>query len=198
MKKESKNDYDIHHIIRERWSPRAFAKTPVEKQKLQSLFEAARWAASAFNEQPWRFFVGQNGDETYQKILETLVPWNQQWAGKAPVLVLNMAKKTHAHNQKPNLTFAYDLGQAVAFMNLEAVNQGLISHQMSGFSADKAAGLFAIPEDYQAISVTAFGYYGDPDTLPEDMAKSEQEERTRKALNKLVFSTTFEQPSDLF
>lgn len=198
MKKESKTDYDIHHIIRERWSPRAFAKTPVEKKKLQSLFEAARWAASAFNEQPWRFFVGQNGDETYQKILETLVPWNQQWAGKAPVLVLNMAKKTHTHNQKPNLTFAYDLGQAVALMNLEAVNQGLISHQMSGFSADKAADLFSIPEDYQAISVTAFGYYGDPDTLPEDMAESEMKERVRKTLNEMVFSTTFEKTSNLF
>ncbi len=196
MNKESKANHSIHPIIDGRWSPRAYSSNPIEKEKLQSIFEAGRWAPSAFNEQPWRFNLGQKGDETYNKILETLVPWNQQWAGEAPVLVLNCAKKTHARNGKPNVTFKYDLGQAVALMCVEAVNQGLISHQMSGFDPEKAAQLLEIPDDYQAVSVTAFGYYGDVKALPQDMAETEIKARERVATETFVFSI-FGQASDL-
>ncbi len=191
MDKPSKNTYPINDLVKNRWSPRAFSETAVEEEKLKSLFEAARWAPSAFNEQPWRFIIGQKGSETYDKILQSLVEWNQQWAGKAPVLVLNIAAKTFSHNGKPNATAQYDLGQAVALMLTEAVNQGLISHEMSGFDAEVAARLLLIPDNFQAVSVTAFGYYGDANSLPEDMLKSELEERKRKNIDEIVFTGRF-------
>ena len=191
MNKPTLNNYPINDLIKNRWSPRAFSEKPIEEEKLTSLFEAARWAPSAFNEQPWRFIVGQKGSETYDKILQSLVEWNQQWAGKAPVLVLNIISKTFSHNGKPNATAQYDLGQAVAFMLTEAVNQGLISHEMSGFDAKEAARLLQIPDDFQAVSVTAIGYYGDAGLLPEDMQQSEMEERKRRNLNEMVFTGKF-------
>ncbi|NOX86415.1 MAG: nitroreductase family protein [Chlorobi bacterium] len=196
MKKPTNNNYPINELLKHRWSPRAYSEKPVETEKFQSILEAARWAPSAFNEQPWRFIVGVKGDKTWDMILETLVEWNRQWAGKAPVLVLNIGKKTHTRNGKNNVTFKYDTGQAVAMMVTEAVNQGLFGHQMSGFDAKKAAELFAIPDDYQAITVTAFGYYGNTDELPEDMYKSEIEERKRRSLKELVFSGKFGEPSN--
>jgi nitroreductase len=191
MEKPTHNNYPVNDLIKQRWSPRAYSEKPVEEEKLKSIFEAARWAPSAFNEQPWRFIVGRKGDTTYDKILQSLVEWNRQWAGKAPVLIVNIAGKIFSHNNNPNATAQYDLGQAVAFMLVEAVNQGLISHEMSGFDAEAAARLLAIPENYQAVSVTAIGYYGDATLLPEDMQQSEKEERKRRSLNETVFSSNF-------
>ena len=157
MQKPINNNYPINDLLKQRWSPRAFSEKPVEKEKLQSILEAARWAPSAYNEQPWRFIVGIKGEKTWDMILETLLEWNRQWAGKAPVLILNLGKKTHEYKGRKNVTFKYDTGQAVAMMVTEVVNQGLVGHQMSGFDAEKATGLFEIPDDYQAISVTAIG-----------------------------------------
>jgi len=198
MKKPTDNNYPILETLRQRWSPRAYSEKPVEKEKLQSIFEAARWAPSAFNEQPWRFIVGRKGDKTWDLVLETLVEWNQKWAGKATVLVINMGKKTSSFSSKPNATCAYDTGQAVAMMVIEVVNQGLIAHQMSGFSPEKARELLDIPGDYQPISVTAFGYYGDPELLPDGMKESELEERKRRPLDESVFSGKFGEVSELF
>ncbi len=178
---------NISTIIKNRWSPRAFDSRPVEELKLQAVLEAGRWAASAYNEQPWRFAVGRKGDEKYEKILLSLVEWNRQWAGKAPVLILNLAKKTFSRNGKPNATAWYDLGQAVAQMALEAVNQGLVSHQMSGFHAAEAVRSLGISEDFQAVSVMALGYYGRVETLPEDMRETELALRRRKGMEELLF-----------
>jgi len=197
MKNPSTNNYSVNELIKQRWSPRAYSSRPVEKEKLQSILEVARWAPSAFNEQPWRFIVGQKGDSTYDDILSTLVDWNILWAGKAPVLILNLAKKTFSHNDKPNVTFKYDLGQAVGFMILEAVNQELYTHQMSGFDAQKAVELFNIPDDFQAVSVTAIGYYGNVNDLPKDMAEMEIKPRVRKELVELVFSEKFSKNFEL-
>jgi len=198
MKNPANNTNPILEEIRQRWSPRAFSEKPVELEKVQSLLEAARWAASAFNEQPWRFIIGIKGDKTWDIILGTLVEWNQKWAQKAPVLVINIGKKTSSFNGKPNATYAYDTGQAVAMMVTEAVNQGLIGHQMSGFDAEKASELFEISDDFQPISVTAFGYLGNPELLPEDMKESEFEERIRRSLDETVFSGKFGETSALF
>ncbi len=191
MKNQSINNFQINTLSEQRWSPRAFSAQPVEKQKLQSIIEAARWAPSAYNEQPWRFIVGQQGDSTYVNILSTLVDWNKLWAAKAPVLILNLAKKTFSHNDSQNVTFKYDLGQAVGIMILEAVNQGLYTHQVSGFDAVKAAELFNIPDDFQAVSVTAIGYYGNVSELPEDMAGMESKPRERNELKDMVFGEEF-------
>ncbi len=160
--------------------------------------EAARWTPSAFNEQPWRFIVGIRGHETYDNLLSTLVEWNQKWAAEASLLILNMAKKTFTLNGKPNATFKYDLGQAVAYMCLEAMNQGVYSHQMSGFSQEKAIKLFQIPDEFEPVSVTAYGYYGDPNLLPEDMYKSEMAKRNRQGIDDIVFTNNFGEKMDLF
>lgn len=198
MNKPADNNYPINHLLEQRWSPRAFREKMVEKEKILSILEAARWAPSAMNEQPWRFIVGVKGDGTWDKIFDALVEWNQQWAGKAPVLILNLAKRTYTYKGRPNNTYAYDTGQAVAMMVTEAVNQGLFAHQMGGFSAEKAAELFDIPDDFQPISVTAIGHYGNVEELPIDMQKSEIEERKRRSLNDTVFSSKFGEPySDL-
>ncbi len=196
MTNPTKNNYEINELVKHRWSPRAFSTKPVEKEKLFSILEASRWAPSAFNEQPWRFIVGQNHDDTHEKILDTLVGWNKLWAGKAPVLILNIAKKSFTRNKKPNNISKYDLGQAVGFMMVEIVNQGLFSHQMSGFDPVLAAELFNIPDDYEAVSVTAIGYYGDIKELPEDLAGMESKPRERNAIDSMVFKGSFGEPMD--
>jgi len=179
MDKPTTTNYPVNNLIMSRWSPRAFSNQLVEKKKVLSVLEAARWAPSAFNEQPWRFVIGENGDETYTKIFDSLVEWNQQWVKFVPVLILNIAKKTFTHNNTQNVTFKYDLGQAVGQMILEVVNQGLVSHQMTGFDPDKAA------------SVTAIGYQGNIEDLPEEFAKIEINKRERKDLESIAFKEKF-------
>ena len=198
MENPAKNNFPIYPLIRLRWSPRAFSDKPVEKEKLQSLFEAARWAPSSMNEQPWRFIVGQKGDTTWEKIHDALVEFNQNWATRAPVLVVNLGKKTFTYKGRENVTYHYDTGQAVAFLVIEAVNQGLVAHQMGGFHAEKLVEFLDIPEDFKPISVTAIGYQGDPETLPADLYKSEFRERERRPLEEQVFSAKFGVKSDLF
>jgi len=187
MKKQAITRRNISENIKNRWSPRAFDSRPVEEEKLLRVLEAGRWAASAFNEQPWRFVVGNKGEEKYDKILDSLIEWNQQWAGKAPVLILNLAKKTFSRNGKVNATALYDLGQAVAGLAMEAVNQGLVSHQMSGFDKEKARLSLGISDDFQPVSVMALGYYGSVEELPEDMQKMEVSARERKTGEDLLF-----------
>lgn len=191
MNKETLNNFPVADQIKSRWSPRSFSSKSVEEEKISSITEAARWAPSAFNEQPWRFIVGRKGTSTYEMILNSLVEWNQKWAGAAPVLILNVAKKTFTHNNKPNVTFKYDLGQAVAFMAIEIVNQGLVSHQMSGFDPEKAANLLQIPDDYQAVSITAIGYQGKADDLHADYREIEMKPRERNNIEDIVFNNKF-------
>lgn len=192
MQNPTNSHYPISSLIKQRWSPRAYGGKPVELEKLQSILEAARWAPSAFNEQPWRFIIGQKGNSTYDSILGTLVDWNIQWAGKAPLLILSLSKKTFTNNGKQNVTFKYDLGQAVGFMILEAVNQGLYAHQMSGFDAKKATDIFNVPDDFQVVSVIAIGYSGDIDELPSDMAEMETKPRERMELKELLLGDDIE------
>lgn len=177
MTKKAKSNFPINGLSENRWSPRAFASKTVEKEKIQSIFEAARWSASAFNAQPWRFLVAYSGDENFQKIFNTLVEFNQIWAGKAPVLILNCFEMNH--NGRINQSAQYDLGQAVAHYSLEAMNQGLYVHQMTGFDAIKANEAFDFGENIRVFSITALGYLGDPGSLPADMKKMEVSDRMR-------------------
>lgn len=179
MTKKVNSEFPINKLSANRWSPRAFDDKKIEKEKLQSIFEAARWSASAFNAQPWRFFVGFKGDENYQKILNTLIEFNQLWAAKAPVLILNCYQINFSHDGKPNQTAQYDLGQAVAHYSLEAMNQGLYLHQMTGFDASKANKSFGLGVEVSAFSVTALGYLGSVESLPKDMQKMEIAEPKR-------------------
>ncbi len=156
--------------------------------ELKRLFEAARWAASSYNEQPWRFLVGRRGDETYQKILNALVEFNQSWARSAPVLVLSVAKKTFTEKGTPNRHGMHDTGAAMATLAIQATADGLHTHSMAGFDSEQMRASFAIPSDYELGAVTAIGYFGDPSSLPEHLRKPEVSPRQRKPLEEIVFS----------
>jgi nitroreductase len=174
--------------ILHRWSPRAYADKPVPAEDLKRGFEAARWAASSFNEQPWRFIVGRRGDATFQKIVDALVPFNQDWAKHAPVLILSIARKHFAHNGQINRHSWHDTGAAMANFAVQITALGLHSHSMAGFDHEKAKAAFNIPDDFETVAVTAVGYQGDPDSLPEGPRKSEITPRQRNDLKEFVFS----------
>jgi nitroreductase len=178
----------VQDVILRRWSPRAFADKDVSGTQLKKLFEAARWAASSSNEQPWRFLVGLRGDETYQKIFAALVEFNQAWAKSAPVLVLSVAKKTFTGNGTHDRHNLHDLGAAMANLALQATADGLHTHSMGGFDPEQVRASFGIPSDYEMGAVTAIGYFGDLSRLPERMLKTEIAPRQRKPLEEIVFS----------
>jgi nitroreductase len=188
MEKPSENLHPIHDLIKRRWSPRAFSEKPVEKKKLLSLLEAARWAASSFNEQPWRFILATKEDKAeYDKLFSVMVEGNQAWAIQAPVLMLTVAKLQFALNQKPNRHAFHDVGLAMGNFSLQATEMGLFVHQMAGFSVEKARELFAIPADAEPVAMVAIGYPGAANTLPEKLREKEKEPRRRKPLKDLVY-----------
>jgi nitroreductase len=174
--------------ILHRWSPRAFTEKDVSAKDLKTIFEAVRWAASSNNEQPWRFLVGRRGTETYKKIHDALVPFNQMWAGKAPVLILGAAKMKFSHKSEPNRVALFDLGAASAYLVLQASVLGLAAHQMAGFDTQAARMALEIPAEYELGSVIALGHQGEPESLPvEQMKKQETSPRERKPLREFVF-----------
>jgi nitroreductase len=197
---EKKHAPDVEGVLpvfHQRWSPRAFADRPVATADLAKVFDAARWAASSYNEQPWRFILGVRGSETYKKILATMMPFNQQWAGKAPVLILGIAKPKFSHNDTPNRVALFDLGAASSYLTLEAAALGLVTHQMGGFDADAAKKSFSIPEDHVVGSIIALGYQAEPAALHnEQMEAQEVAPRTRKPLSEIVLSA-WDQSADL-
>jgi nitroreductase len=178
----------VTEILLKRWSPRSFADKPVSSSDLTKIFTAAAWAASSYNEQPWRFLVGKKGDETYAKILDSLIEFNQAWAKTAPVLILSVGKKTFTQNGQPNAYGLHDTGAASANISLEATALGLHTHGMGGVDKDKARKLFEIPDDYEVGAAWALGYLGEPTALPEPYTSMETAARTRKPLEEFVFS----------
>ena len=193
MKKTANAAHKIEPLIAERWSPRAFLEKPVEREKLLSMFEAARWAPSAFNAQPWRFLAAEKSDAAdYAKMLSCLVEANQVWAGKAPVLMILLAKKTFDHNGKPNRWAMHDCGLALENLLLETQALGLAAHPMAGFSVDAVREKYSVPEDFEPLAAIAAGYPGEPDQLEGDLKTRELEPRERKPLEKFVFSKEWE------
>jgi nitroreductase len=185
-------------VVAKRFSPRAYSSKAVEKEKLLTVLEAARWSASSYNEQPWRFIVStKENPEAFEKMLSVANDWNQKWATLAPVLILTVAKKTFSHNGNPSKHAWHDVGQAVATLALEAAQHDLYIHQMGGIHTDKARELFNIPEDFDVVSLFTLGYLGDIKDLPEEFHKSEQRKRERKPLSELVFEGEFGQTSSL-
>jgi nitroreductase len=172
-----------------RWSARSFASRDVSVSDLKKIFEAVRWSASAYNEQPWRFLVGTRGSETHRKILASLIGFNQGWAGAAPVLMLGMASTKFSHNGKENGFALYDLGAAAATLTLQAAALGFTTHSMAGLDREAARQAFAIPEDIAIGAAIALGYQGEPDALGhERLIALETTPRSRKALSEFVFS----------
>jgi nitroreductase len=172
-----------------RWSARSFADREVSPADLRKVFEAAHWAASSRNEQPWRFLVGLRNSPTYKKIFSTLAESNQRWASAAPVLILGVGSTRFFHNGAANGYALYDLGAAASYLTLQASALGLTSHQMGGYDQAAARQLLEIPEGYALGAVIALGYQGEPTNLS-DPHHLEQETtaRTRKALSEFVLS----------
>lgn len=180
----------VHELIADRWSTRAFDDRPVEKEKLSSCLEAARWAPSCYNDQPWRFLVtDRHRDvEAWQKLLDCLSPGNQVWACRAPVLILACSVGRFTHNEQPNRWAQYDTGQAMLALCLQATAVGLATHQMGGFDPARAREAFGIPTAFTPMSVTALGYPAGPEVLgDEDLRRREQAARQRKPMQEIAF-----------
>jgi nitroreductase len=189
LQKSAETSAPIHDLIRERWSPRAFSSRHIEKEKLRSLFEAARWAASSYNAQPWYFIVATKEDpEDYKKILDCFVEFNQGWAKNAPVVALSVARMKFEHNGTPNNHAFHDVGQAAANLALQATALGLQVHQMAGILPDNAREIFRIPDGYEPVAGFAIGYPGDHADLPDTLREQERAPRTRKPLDSFVFT----------
>jgi nitroreductase len=183
---------DVHPLIAERWSPRAFADRDVAPEKVLACLEAARWAPSCYNEQPWYVIVGRRGEgETHGRVFECLVEQNQRWAGAAPVLAISVAKPTFDLDGRANRHARHDVGLATMNLMLQAQALGLAAHAMAGFSRKKAHEVFGIPEDHEPMAAIAIGYEGEADTLPEDLAEKERAPRQRRPLSDWVVGETW-------
>ena len=185
--------YPVIPVIANRWSPRAFdAERLLDAQTVGSLFEAARWAPSSGNEQPWRYIVGLNFDEAHRAVLDCLAQGNRLWAAHAPLLFVAVSKTTR--NDRPNPHFAHDVGASLENLFLQAIDLGLHCHYMAGFSADKVRQNFGVPDGFEPVTAGAVGYWGNLDQLSDELKQREQRERERKPFSEFVFTRAWETP----
>ncbi len=196
MEKRAPVQFPIHDLLARRWSPRAFAERPIEADKVRSLFEAARWAPSSNNEQPWRFIVASRDDEPqWNRLLACLLEGNRKWVFRAPVLILSVASLKFADDLKPNRHAMHDTGMAVENLVLQAAALGLVAHQMAGFDVEKARADLKIPDGYEPVAMIAIGYPGDPNILPDRLKQRELGPRERNKASAFVFSGEWGQSS---
>lgn len=186
--KPAPSEHPIMEVIKNRWSPVIYSDKPVEKETIESLLEAARWAPSSFNEQPWQYIVGYKGDENHQKIGETLAEGNA-WAKSAPVLMISVARTFFDHKHKPNRHYMHDTGMATMNLVLQATEMDLATHQMAGFDTDKTRELFNVPEDFEPGSVIVVGYAGDPSSAPDDKKERDSAPRQRKSFEDMIWKS---------
>ena len=185
--KHAPTTFPVLETIRQRWSPRAFDQRPVAPETLQQVFEAASWAASAMNEQPWRYIYAHRSDEAaFQKMVDCLLPGNQPWARNAAVLILALTK-THYDNGTPNGAALHDLGLANGNLILEATALGLHGHFMGGFDRAKATAAFELPDTLQPAVMIALGYLGEAEQLEEPFLSREKAARQRKPVAEIAF-----------
>lgn len=182
-------EFPVNDLIKNRWSPRAFSDKPVPAEVLRSLFEAARWAPSSNNEQPWAYIVAtKDNQENFEKSLGALVEFNANWAKKAPVLAIAVAEMAFAKNNAPNRNAQYDVSAASLQLSIEATAHGLVVHQMAGFDPETAKEVYNIPQGWEPIAAMAIGYPGDASSLPEPYRSREKAPRTRKPIREFVMS----------
>jgi nitroreductase len=197
MEKPAKTNFPVLELVRDRWSPRAFSDYLPSFEELGSLMEAARWAASCYNGQPWRFILARKDQKVlYKALFDCLKDKNKEWAYQAPVLGVLVVSKTFEHNGKPNPWSDFDCGLAMGQLTLQAEALDLKVHFMAGFHKDKARETFNIPEGFEPLVAFAIGKKGDPDTLPEELAEREKAPRERKNLKELVFGKEWGKPAE--
>jgi nitroreductase len=188
MIKEAKTKYPVNELIRKRWSARAFSKKSISDENLFTLFEAAGWAPSSNNEQPWRYIYAKREDtEAFATMVECLMPGNQPWAKNAAVLVICFVKTTVGPDNKPNIAAFHDAGLSHATLMLQATAQNIYGHMMGGYDRLKVREKFSIPAGYDPVLIMALGYLDSPETLEEPFKTREVTPRTRKELNEFVF-----------
>ena len=198
MSKIAHTDRPIHELIAGRWSPYAFSNRAVDPADLAGCLEAARWAPSSYNEQPWSYIVATRDDaEQFQRVLSCLVEANQAWAKEAPVLLLCCTRLNFTRNGEPNAAAVHDLGLAAASLSFEATARGLYVHQMIGIVPDRATELFDIPSDVRPLTAMAIGYVAEPGTAPEQYQQRDTAQRSRKPLKEFVFSAKWGEAATL-
>lgn len=193
MSKHTPTDHKILDSISNRWSPRSFVPEPIPDEDLTRVFEAARWAASAFNEQPWRFIVARRQDTArFAAAVGALNEFNAAWAKDASVIVFGVAKSTFTFNGAPNPHSWYDLGQAVANLFTQATALGISGHQMAGFSAETVRETYDVPTGYEAVVAIALGKEAPADQLESDaLREREVAPRARNPIDAFVFEGTW-------
>ncbi len=188
--KEAVTELELISEISQRWSPRAFGEKPIDEITLRKIFEAARWAPSSRNEQPWRFIVARKEDEHYEKVFTALDEFNQKWAWTAPVLVAVLGVKKHKYKDRPNIYHMHDVGLAVGNLLAQATHHGLAVHQMAGIQPNQIIKNFQLDSElYKVVSIMAIGYQDEArlKELEEKYRESEYKPRERKSLQELVF-----------
>lgn len=182
------SDTKVHPMFLDRWSPRAFDGSPIDDSDLEALFEAARWAPSAFNAQPWRLLYARRGDENWGRFLNLLVPGNQSWAQNASLLIFFVSAATS--RGKPSHSHSYDTGSAWMSVALQAEHLGLRAHGMSGVDFDAARTELGVPEDFRIEAAAAIGRQADPSVLPDNL-RDKEEPSDRKPLADVAFAGNF-------
>jgi nitroreductase len=179
--------------IAKRWSPRAYDPREPSEEQLTQLFEAARWAMSCFNDQPWTYIVTRRSDgQIHEDAVAGLNEYNRAWAAAAPVLGYSLARVTFGHNGKPNKHAWHDVGAASAIMSIQATHMGLMVHQMAGILPDVVRERFRVPPELEVVAGFTIGWPGDPSTLPESLRERERAPRERKPLAKVLMRGRFE------
>jgi nitroreductase len=196
--KKATTDHPVHELIAGRWSAYGYSNRAVPEADLRSLFEAARWAPSSFNEQPWSYIVARRKDEAeFERMLSCLVESNQRWAKEAPVLALGVAHMRLARNDKQNRHAFHDLGLATANLCVEATARGLVVHQMAGILPDRARESYGVPEDCEVATGIAIGYAVGPEEGVNSFEERDSKPRSRKPLKNFVFGGRWNEVSKL-
>ena len=187
-------DQPLNNALSERWSPYAFdPRREVNPEDLAAVFEAARWSASSYNAQPWRYIVGvrNRGQAAWDQVFDVLLEGNQPWAKNAPVLAIGLAEHNFEHNGKPNKAALHDLGAASASLTVEATTRGLVVHQMIGIDPDKARTVFNLGGTIEPLTALAIGYAGDAGSVDEEYAKRDSKKRERKPIGEIIIQGGF-------
>lgn len=189
MEKPADTQFPLHDLLKRRWSPRAFSEQAVGRDQLHALFEAARWAPSSSNEQPWRFIVAtKEAPEDYDRLLACLLEGNRKWADRAPVLMLSVARMAFEEDGRPNRHAFHDVGLASENLLLQATTLGLVAHPMAGFDVERARAELKIPSGYEPVAMIAVGYPGELSVLPDYLQQRELKPRERKPTAEITFS----------
>ncbi len=174
IERSRKSTYQINPLILNRWSPRSMTGEELDNEEIMSLFEAARWAPSSYNNQPWRFIYAKRNTEHWDRLFNLLAEGNRAWAKNSALLVVVISRKNFEYNEKPARTHQFDTGSAWENLALEAFSRGIVAHGMQGFDYDKARIDLEIPIDFEVMAMIAIGKKGSRDNLSPELQKKEK------------------------